>query len=89
MQKARFPLEEVIEEDDKISWIYGMRLRGYSIGTQPTRGLVEVGEGQTVSGYKYHSLLAYNRQLTEKEVSSYDLDYLGTFNHNKNILEEE
>lgn len=52
---------------------YGMRLRGFSIGCQPMKGL-DHREDDT-SG-KYHDILVYNRPLTDKEISDYELDYI-------------
>lgn len=52
---------------------YGMRLRGFSIGCQPMNGL-DHREDDT-SG-KYHDILVYNRPLTDKEISDYELDYI-------------
>ena len=49
---------------------YGMRLRGYSIGCQPMEGLIRVEEDESK---KYWNILAYNRELTEKEINDYDL----------------
>ena len=53
---------------------YGMRLRGFSPGCQPKRGFVEREDDQTG---RYYDILAYDRKLTDKEVDSYELDYLG------------
>lgn len=52
---------------------YGMRLRGFSIGCQPMRGLVERQDDETG---KYHDVLVYDRQLTEEEVKNYELEYI-------------
>lgn len=53
---------------------YGMRLRGFSIGCQPMKGLLFTADDE--SG-RYHDLLVYDRKLTDKELSDYELDYLG------------
>lgn len=53
---------------------YGMRLRGFSIGTQPKAGFYERQDDQTG---KYWDILVYDRKLTDKEVQEYELDYLG------------
>ena len=53
---------------------YGMRLRGYSLGCQPSCGLERVEEDETG---KYWNILVYARKLTESEVKDYELDYLG------------
>lgn len=50
---------------------YGMRLRGFSPGCQPREGLL-YGEDD-ISG-KYWDILVYDRKLTEKELSEYDLE---------------
>ena len=53
---------------------YGMRLRGFSIGCQPMRGLIARADGPT---HKYYDILMYDRQLTEDEINGYELDYIG------------
>jgi len=52
---------------------YGMRLRGFSIGCQPMKGLVSAEDDETG---RYHSILTYNRELSEDEVRDYELDEL-------------
>ena len=52
---------------------YGMRLRGFSIGCQPSKGFVDAMPDE--SG-KYWDFLIYNRKLTDKEVDDYELDYI-------------
>ena len=53
---------------------YGMRLRGFSLGCQPMKGLLR-REDST----KYHDVLVYDRQLTEQETKDYELDALTWF----------
>ena len=55
-------------------YIYGMRLRGFSIGCQPMKSLVLASEDK--SG-EYYDILSYARPLTDKEVNDYELDCLG------------
>ena len=55
--------------------IYGMRLRGFSIGCQPKEGFVDRQDDPTG---EYHDILIYDRKLTDKELAEYELDYLGT-----------
>lgn len=57
-----------------MKYLYGMRLRGFSPGCQPMNGLKR--SEQDYSG-KYWDLLVYDRELTEKELRDYELDYLG------------
>lgn len=52
---------------------YGMRLRGFSMGCQPMRGLIERQDDSTG---RYWDILVYDRQLTDEEVRSYELDEL-------------
>lgn len=52
---------------------YGMRLRGFSIGCQPMKGLIERADDPTG---QYYDLLIYDRELTEQEVRDYELDRL-------------
>ena len=56
-----------------MTYKYGMRLRGFSIGCQPKQGLIERMDDP--SG-RYYDILAYDRQLTEKELADYELDDL-------------
>lgn len=51
----------------KLYW-YAYRLRGFSLGCQP-KGFVERNED-----YGRFGSIAYNRQLTEQELSDYELD---------------
>lgn len=55
-------------------FIYGMRLRGFSLGCQPKDGFVERLDDTTG---KYYDLIVYNRQLSNKECHDYELDFLG------------
>ena len=51
---------------------YGMRLRPFSLGCQPKKGLVAVDE----SDDRYWNVLYYNRPLTTEEVQNYELDLI-------------
>lgn len=53
---------------------YGMRLRGFSIGTAPTKGIIERQDDK--SG-RYWDILVYSRKLSETEAKDYELDYIG------------
>lgn len=55
-------------------YLYGMRLRGFSPGCQPKDGFVA---RKNLDSKKYWDILVYDRQLTKKEESDYDLDFLG------------
>lgn len=55
----------------KKKYAYGMRLRGFSIGCQPMQGLLERRDDTTG---RYHDILIYDRELTEKELQDYELD---------------
>lgn len=52
---------------------YGMRLRGFSIGCQPMKGLIERQDDE--SG-KYHDILLYDRPLKDTELEEYELDFI-------------
>ena len=52
---------------------YGMRLRGFSIACQPMEGFVERIDDYTG---RYHDIIIYDRELTDKEVEDYELDRL-------------
>ena len=61
------------------TYVYGMRLRGFSPGCQPMYGL-DHREDDTVGlrpgGGKYHDLLVYWRPLSSKEMDDYELDVI-------------
>lgn len=56
-----------------MAYRYGMRLRGYSIGCQP-KGVIDREDDE--SG-RYYDILVYDRQLTDKELEDYELDFIG------------
>jgi len=56
-----------------MTYAYGMRLRGFSIGCQPMQGFIERQDDTTG---RYHDILIYDRKLTEKELQDYELDSL-------------
>lgn len=55
-------------------YIYGMKLRGFSPGCQPSEGFVERRED---TNGRYWDLLVYNRLLSFKEERNYDLNFVG------------
>ena len=57
-------------------YLYGMRLRGFSIGCQPKQGLIGLADDEYQDS-KYHDVIAYDRKLTEDELQEYSLDYIG------------
>lgn len=52
-------------------YVYGMRLRGFSPGAQPS-GVDHRENG----GRKYWDIIVYNRELTKKEMRVYNLDFI-------------
>lgn len=62
-------------------FLYGMRLRGFSIGCQPMDGFLN--RTDDTSG-RYWDVIAYNRPLTDSEIENYDLDYIGEGEENGN-----
>ena len=54
-------------------YIYGMRIRGFSIGCQPMNGFIKRQDDRTG---KYHDILVYDRKLTEDETRHYSLDFI-------------
>lgn len=57
------------EDKNKIYW-YTYRLRGFSIGCQPS-GFIKHDDS-----IGRHGAVAYDRELTEEEISEYELDFL-------------
>lgn len=62
------------KRDKTVVYRYGMRLRGYSIGCQPKDGFLDREDDE--SG-RYYDILVYDRQLTDREVEAYELDFIG------------
>lgn len=67
---------------DKKFYVYGMRLRGFSIGCQPMNGFVCAYDDPNG---KYHSIIVYDRELTQKEIRQYELDKVDA----DNFIKEE
>lgn len=65
-------------------FIYGMRFRGFSPGCQPMDGLIDRLDPTEEMGRRYYDLVAYSRRLTDKEVSDYELDYIGKYIKSEN-----
>lgn len=57
-----------------MQYAYGMRARGFSIGCQPKADFIE--RIDDTSG-TFYDILIYSRKLSYKEVSDYELVYLG------------
>lgn len=55
-------------------YLYGMRLRGFSIGCQPMNGLTSRRDSDDE---RYYDILVYRRELTDKELEDYELDFIG------------
>lgn len=55
-------------------YLYGMRLRGFSLGCQPMNGLTARRDSEDK---RYHDILVYRRELTDEERDSYELDFIG------------
>lgn len=52
---------------------YGMKLRGFSIGCQPLKGLIDASEDPEG---KFYNILTYDRELTDEELEEYELEDL-------------
>lgn len=63
-----------------MKYIYGMRARGFSLGTFPKYGFYELVEDRKgldlESTRDYHDYLIYDRKLTDEEVYQYELDFI-------------
>ena len=59
----------------RMIYLYGMRLRPFSIGAQPKKGFFERRDDTTG---EYWDILAYAEPLTESDLFNYDLDFIGT-----------
>lgn len=56
---------------------YATLMRPAGLGAVPTQGLVACEDyyGDAPSGHRMYSFADYNRKLTEKEVSDYELEF--------------
>lgn len=61
------------KRDKSVVYRYGMRLRGFSIGCQPKDGFLDREDDSTGN---YYDILLYDRQLTDREVEAYELDFI-------------
>ena len=58
-------------------YLYGMRLRPFGIGCQPSDGLIGCEDGQICDESKdYWDVISYTRKLTKDEEAQYELDYI-------------
>lgn len=65
-------------------YVYGMRLRPYSIGCQPREGLVRANPHEAYfNRRRYWSVLTYDRPLTDYELENYDLDFIKQYNYDE------
>lgn len=66
-----------------MTYRYGMRLRGYAPMCQP-KGVIRREDDATG---RYHDILVYDRELTDKELRDYELDAIpekgDTMKHDK------
>ena len=62
------------DRGERMRYLYGMRLRGFSPGCQPMTGLVDVDYDE--SG-RFYDILIYDRQLTDQELRDYELTEVG------------
>lgn len=61
------------QKENDMEYRYGMKYRGFSPGCQP-KGVVRREDD---NNGRYHDIIVYDRELTEKELSDYELEYLG------------
>ena len=63
-----------------MAYLYGLRLRGFSLGCYPERGLVgwrDVDSKDCPPINAYLSILLYDRKLSDVECGEYGLDFIG------------
>ena len=57
-----------------MQYAYGMRARGFSLGCQPKEDFIERIDDKSDT---FYDILIYGRKLSDKEISDYELVYLG------------
>lgn len=55
-------------------YVYGMRLRGFSIGCQPKEGFIERRDSLAEN---FYDVIVYSRLLSQQELEDYDLTFIG------------
>lgn len=55
-------------------YVYGMRLRGFSIGCQPKEGFIERRDSPAEN---FYDVIVYSRLLSQQELEDYDLTFIG------------
>ena len=55
-------------------YVYGMRLRGFSLGAQPRENFVDREDDPLGD---YWDVLLYSRMMPKETAKAYDLDFLG------------
>ena len=63
------------KEKEMKKYVYGMRLRGFTIVCQPMDGFIE---RRNSPAENFYDVIVYSRLLTEKELKDYDLTFIGT-----------
>ena len=58
-------------------YLYGMKLRGFSIGCQPMRGFVMRLDSPSA---EFYDILVYDRLLEWREVQAYELEFIRAVN---------
>lgn len=59
-----------------MKYVYGMRLRGFSLGCQPSGVIEWEDSNKSVTGF--YSFITYDRKLTDEEIQKYDLSFIKT-----------
>ena len=65
-----------------VTFLYGMKLRGFSPGCQPGKGLIgwrDVDSKDNPPINAYHSILLYDRKLSDVECAEYELEFITTW----------
>lgn len=73
IEQVRNMIFELKESAKK--YVYGMRLRGFSIGCQPMAGFIERRDSKFND---FYDVIVYSRLLTQDELDDYDLTFIGT-----------
>lgn len=81
IMKEKIPEVEVSYGDE---YKYGMRLRGFSLGCQPSEGFVRREDSE-----KYYDILVYNRKLSPEELIKFDLSFIDNRLMNLSVASKE
>lgn len=60
-------------------YLYAMKLKSFSVGEIPIKGLLRAFVDDKIADSKIYSLLLYDRELSQESLEHYELEYIGAY----------